>query len=132
MLFWEKPSENCDFFHIRYKPNNGHSAWKLIQTKGPENYVVIKGLMADSVYIFQARGVFQDEEGPYGPLSDDIKTKKSVATTLLHSCQRLSDEIPLKYLLPVKEKKSARNNVARTRQLVLGNFGLFCSGHCEN
>ena len=39
--------------------------------------------MANTEYSFQIRGVFGDQEGQYGPINDDIRTKQSLATTLL-------------------------------------------------
>ncbi|XP_078317759.1 uncharacterized protein LOC144620557 [Crassostrea virginica] len=76
--------------------------------------------MAHTKYIFQVRGVFGDQEGPYGPHSDAIETQKSAGTTLLELCQRLDHNSPSKYMLPIKENKGARSKQARTRQLYLG------------
>lgn len=77
--------------------------------------------MANTEYSFQIRGVFGDQEGQYGPINDDIRTKQSLATTLLDFTVLLDDSTsPSKYQLPVEENKNARNENARTRQLILG------------
>lgn len=83
--------------------------------------MTITGLMAYTKYVFQVRGIFGDQEGPYGPVSEDIETTKSLATTLLDFSVLQSKTIcPPVYLLPVQENANARNTTARTRMLTLG------------
>lgn len=77
--------------------------------------------MAHTKYIFQVRGIFGEQEGPYGPANEDIETKMSLATTFLDfSILENNTDCPPKYLLPVQENENARNTSARTRQLTLG------------
>ena len=94
---------------------------KILETKAEENYSTITGLISNTEYTFQIRGVFGDQEGPYGPINDKIKTKKSLGSTMLDFCVLLDDsKKPLKYNLPAVENKSARNENARSRQFILG------------
>lgn len=76
--------------------------------------------MADTVYVFQVRGKFDDSEGPYGPISDDIITPKSPSAGMLKSCSCISTKSPKVYRIPLKENRKARNDTARTKQLILG------------
>lgn len=94
---------------------------KIYETKTEENYATIKGLLENTEYTFQIRGVFGDQEGPYGPVNDKIKTKKSLGTTMLDRCILQDDsQKPYKYKLPTVENKDARNENARSRQFILG------------
>lgn len=126
LLFWEKPQEKVDNYQVRFKLNNVDSKWKFADTSIEENFATIQGLMAYSEYVFQVRTVYEEQEGPYGPISDVIKTHKSSATTFMEFCVCLDSSNPPKYLLPTEENLSARNKTARTRQLVLGNIYIFC------
>lgn len=120
-LIWEKSLESVNHYQVRYKTKNENAKWKSIETDSDENHITVSGLMANTEYIFQVRGIFGDQEGPFGLVNEKIKTKKSLATTLLGNSQLQSDDIcPFKYLLPVTENKNARNKIARTRQLILG------------
>lgn len=122
--------EKPDHYQVRFKNKKENSKWKSIETDSDENTITISELMADTVYIFQVRGIYGDEEGPFSPITEEIKTQKSLATSLLGICILNNDTncTPI-YLLPVKENPLARNNSARTRQLVLGNFFLSCLQH---
>lgn len=80
--------------------------------------------MAKTEYMFQVRGVFEDVEGPYSPVSDIIETRESLATHILGFCKMLKDARPSKYLLPAEENIKARNENARTRQLIFGTILL--------
>lgn len=76
--------------------------------------------MATTEYMFQVRGMFEDVEGPYSPVSDKIKTKESLATQILGFCELLKNGNPSKYLLPAEENMKARNENAMTKQLIFG------------
>ncbi|XP_078322456.1 uncharacterized protein LOC111105028 isoform X2 [Crassostrea virginica] len=121
-LIWKRPHEETDQFQIRFKVEDEKSKWKFSESNVAGNFTTVTGLMADTEYVFQVRGLFEDQEGPYGPVSDSIKTKKSLATTLLNFCRKLenSKTVPLRYQLPIEENMNARNESARTRQLILG------------
>lgn len=80
--------------------------------------------MAKTEYTFQVRGVIEDVEGPYGPVSDSIETRESLATTLLGFCECLKNGHPSKYRFPAEEHIKARNEIARTKQLVFGTILL--------
>lgn len=124
-LLWQKPVKQAEQFQVRFKTEKVNAKWKFVETYVEENFIVVKGLMAHTKYIFQVRGVFGDQEGPYGPHSDAIETQKSAGTTLLELCQRLDHNSPSKYMLPIKENKGARSKQARTRQLYLGRIDNF-------
>lgn len=76
--------------------------------------------MTTTEYMFQVRGVFGDVEGPYSPVSDNIATKESWATQILGFCKLLQQGSPSKYLLPAEENMKARNENARTKELIFG------------
>ena len=120
-LMWERAPEQHESFQIRYKPENEDSRWKFYENFVEQNSVVINGLIADTGYRFQVRGIYKDQEEPYGPISDVIKTRKSLATKMLGNCgPSIPKTAPPKYNLPVQENKMSRNTDARTRQLTLG------------
>lgn len=120
VLFWEKSEEKVDYYQIRFKSKGGQEKWKFAVTDVDQNQLTINGLMADTTYIFQVRGVFNDQEGRYGPANDAVKTNKSLATYMLNFSVRLTDMNPPKYQLFAKELKQSRNYVAKTRTVILG------------
>lgn len=126
-MIWKRPHEETDQFQIRFKVKDENSKWKFSESNVAGNFTTITGLMADTEYVFQVCGLFKDQEGPYGPVSDSIKTKKSLATTLLEFCgePKNSNTVPLIYQLPFEENINARNESARTRQLFLGIIYIF-------
>lgn len=82
--------------------------------------------MSNTTYVFQVRGIFQDQEGGYGCENDDIQTTESLATHLKNYSIKVADGNPPTYQLLTKEIKYSRNDVAKTKQVVLGKF--FCIG----
>lgn len=119
-ICWEKPDEKFDCFQVRYKQKDGESKWKSVETDDDSNFITIKEIMADTVYVFQVRGKFDDSEGPYGPISDYITTAESPSAGMLKGCSCISTELPKIYRIPLKENKNARNYSARTKQLLMG------------
>lgn len=84
--------------------------------------------MPNTKYVFQVQLVYQDQEGQYGP-SNDVLTAESASTSLLDSLKQVSNAIPQKYQLFVKELENSRNIDARTKQVILGKFFFqFCIG----
>lgn len=71
------------------------------------------------MYIFQVRGVFEDQEGEYGPENDEMHTE-SLDAYLSKNSTRITESSPSKYQLFVQEMKDARNVTAKTRKLNLG------------
>lgn len=124
-LFWEKSAENVDHYQIRYKCLDESAKWKFFETDSNQNSVTLSGLMANKEYIFQVRGIFGDLEGPYGPESKSIRTKKSLATDLLHLSKRSTNSNPQKFIPPTEEISTARNPSAKTRQLIIGILFFF-------
>lgn len=83
--------------------------------------------MANTKYVFQVRGVYQDQEGKYGLVSDDVSTTESLATYLLEFSKEVCKGNPSKYQLLVEELKHSRNTEAKTKQVILGRFVFeFC------
>ncbi|XP_056014684.1 uncharacterized protein LOC125674781 isoform X2 [Ostrea edulis] len=123
-IFWTKSEEMVDYYQIRYKSKGGEEKWKFAETDNNHNQITISGLMADKMYVFQVRGVFEDQEGSYGPANDAVKTTESLATYLLKFSIRIDDKNPPKYQLLAQEHKSCRNPTAKTRKLILGNPNL--------
>lgn len=111
-----------DYYQIRYKTRNGQEKWKSAETGDDQNKITITGLMANTKYIFQVRRVFQDQEGKYGPASDDVCTTESLATYLLEFAEHVANVNPKKYQLLVEELKDSRNPDAKTKQVILGEF----------
>lgn len=119
-LFWTKSEEKVDYYQIRYKSKGGQEKWKFAETDADQNHIIITGLMADTVYVFQVRGVFQDQEGGYGPVNDTVKTAESLATFLLKFSIIIDNGNPPKYQLLTQELKQSRNRIAKSRKLILG------------
>nr|XP_022290966.1 uncharacterized protein LOC111102491 isoform X2 [Crassostrea virginica] len=127
-LIWEKPQEKLDIYQVRFNLRNRETKWKFAYVDIEDNYATIRGLVANSEYIFQVRAVYEEQEGPYGPVSDVIKTHESSATMFLKFCVRQDNSTPARYLLPIVENVSARNKETRTRQMILGTQ---VKGYCK-
>lgn len=93
-------------------------------TDSKQNEVAISGLMANTTYVFQVRAVFEDQEGRYGPQSDEVNTSESLATKLLEFSIRVKEGIPPIYRLLAQEPQRSRNPTAKTRKLELGKLFL--------
>lgn len=119
-LFWTKSEGKVDYYQIRYKSKGGREKWKFAETDADHNKITIAGLMADTVYVFQVRGVFQDQKGEYGPANDYVKTAESLATLLLKFSTLVNNGNPPKYAVLTEEHKQSRNPIAKTRKLILG------------
>lgn len=119
-MIWKKSEQNVTYYQVRYKCSNKEEKWKLTETDTSQNVLFITGLMPTTDYMFQVRGMFEDVEGPYSPVSDTITTKESLATQISGSCVLLEKGNPSKYLLPAKENMKARNENAMTKQLIFG------------
>lgn len=124
-MIWEKPAENVDHYQIRYKCLDKSAKWKFTETDSNQNSVTLSGLMANKKYKFQVRGIFGDIEGPYGPESDSLWTRKSLATDLLDFSVSSTNSNPMKYIPPTEENLKARNPSAKTRQLIIGIVFVF-------
>lgn len=121
-MCWSQSGVNVDYYQIRYKSRNGQEKWKIVETEDDQNQITITGLMANTKYVFQVRGVFQDQEGRYGCENDEIQTTESLATHLKKSSIQVADGNPPTYQLSTEEIKYSRNDLAKTKQVVLGKF----------
>lgn len=87
--------------------------------------MIITGLMANTEYVFQIRGVFEDQEGIYGPANYDIQTPQSLASQLLEFSECIRRGDPSIFKLNAEEIKEARNEFAKIKKLCLGGkFGF--------
>lgn len=119
-MFWTKSEGKVDYYQIRYKSKGGQEKWKFAETDADQNQITIAGLMANTVYVFQVRGVCQDQEGGYGPANEYVKTTESLATLLVNFSAPVDSGYPQKYKLLTEEHKQSRNFFAKTRKLILG------------
>lgn len=126
-MTWGTSKKDVDYYQIRYKCLDGDAKWILFYSDSNQNFITLSGLLADKQYKFQVRGIFGDNEGPYGPASEIVWTKKSLAAVLVESStkqliedNKTTDSIPVQYIPPTKENCKARNPTAKTRQLIIG------------
>lgn len=120
VLFWTKSEDQVDYYQIRFKSKGGQEKWTIAETDADQNQTTISKLMANTVYVFQIRGVYQDQEGSYGPANDDVKTAESLATYLLRSSINVASGNPPKYQLMAQELKPSMNSSVKTRKFILG------------
>lgn len=113
--------------NVRYKCLNDES-WKIVRTDSNQNRQTIHGLMGNTNYTFQVRGLDGDFEGPYGSASDNILTKESKKERILRHSQLLCEASPSKFHIPMEENRSARNENARIRQMIIGQSNEFLNG----
>ena len=92
----------------------------MVHTESDTNEFAIDGLMADTEYQFQLRGIYGDEEGAYSPLSEPIKTKKSLGTKMIEFAEKKQDGTPSIHKLITTENAQARNEAKRTKKVFLG------------
>lgn len=76
--------------------------------------------MAATSYVFQVRAVFKDQEGKYGPHSNEVITSESSATKLRKTSKLVKEENPSIYRLKGTELKHSRNPLAKTRKFEFG------------
>lgn len=93
-------------------------------TDGKQNNITISGLMANTNYVFQVRAVFEDQEGGYGPQSDDVSTLTSLGIEWLDFSLLVKKGNPFIYRPLTQESKFSRNPTAKTRKLELGKLFL--------
>lgn len=73
---WSKCQGQVDFYKVRYKTDKSDKEeWNYAKTNADESQITITGLMPNTMYIFQVRGVFEDQEGEYGPENDEMQTE---------------------------------------------------------
>lgn len=125
VLCWTTSEDQVYYYQIRFKSKSGQEKWTIAETDADQNQTTIFKLMANTVYVFQVRGVYQDHEGSYGPANDDVKTAESLATYLLRSSINVASGNPPKYQLMAQELRSSRNTSAKKRKLILGKTTFF-------
>jgi hypothetical protein len=105
---------------MRYKCKSRKDSWKIIQTEGDTDGLIVDCLVANTTYVFQVRGVKGGIEGSYSPANEDIRTQESLASQLLRLSIQLTHGNPSKFQLPFNENKKARNEQMKIRQMCLG------------
>jgi hypothetical protein len=109
---------------LRYKEDKKKQKWKLHPELMTSSTVTLSTLRSDTQYIFQVRMVNDEIEGPYSETSDPVQTIQSAAQQLLnftYDVSRPDVEMPLKKI-PLQENKGTRNELAKTRKLVIGKY----------
>ncbi|XP_060589819.1 uncharacterized protein LOC132745006 isoform X3 [Ruditapes philippinarum] len=124
LLAWEPPKELYENFNyqLRYKEVKEKQKWKLHPELMASSTVTLSTLRSDTQYIFQVRMVNDEIEGPYSETSDPVQTIQSAAQQLLeftYDVSRPDVEMPLKKI-PLQENVGTRNELAKTRKLVIG------------
>lgn len=121
-LNWSKCDGDVDFYEIRYrKKNDDEKNWKAAKTNSDQSQITITGLMADTTYVFQVRGVFEDHKGEYSS-ENDVQTFKSLATYLKDFSTEVTNGNPSIRQLLTKELENTRNKKEKTKKLILGKF----------
>lgn len=130
-LFWDK-SDKVDYYQIRFKTKDGKEKWKIVETDNDQSEITITGLVANTKYVFQVRGVYQDQKGKYGLMSDDVLSTESIATYLQKISTKVAEGNPSEYQLFVKELKGSRNTNAKTKQVILGKLPFYLFSFFKN
>lgn len=117
-LSWTESGHELDYYQIRYKSKNEKDIWKYLTTD--RNKITITGLMAATSYVFQVRAVFKDQEGKYGPQSNEVITSESSATKLRKTSKLVKEGNPSIYRLKGTKLKHSRNPLAKTRKFEFG------------
>lgn len=128
-LCWSKCKRKVDYYQIRYKQKNRGDKWKFAETDGEQSEIIITGLMANTEYVFQIRGVYEDQEGSYGPANYNIQTPQSLAIHLLEFSECVRSGNPSIFKLNAEEIKEARNESAKIKKLCLGGKSLVLFKH---
>lgn len=118
-LNWSKCDGDVSYYEIRYRRKDDQEQWLFTRTDGKESQISITGLMADTTYEFQVRGVFEDQKGEYST-SNYVQTIKSLATYLKDLSSKITSGNPEKRQLKAHELENTRNVKAKTKKLILG------------
>lgn len=123
-LDWSKCDGDVDFYEICYRKKTDKTNWKTAKTVGDQSKITITGLMADTTYVFQVRGVFKDYKGEYSTESSDVQTFKSLTTRLALLSMEVTPGNPSIRQLLAKELLNSRNDKAKTKKVILGKLLL--------
>lgn len=119
-LFWKKSATKAQHYQIRYKRKEEQENWTIVQTDQEENVILITELMSDTGYIFQVRGVYENQQGCFGPENNALRTSKSLGSNLLKYSIKGPKGSPQRYQLVADEQRKSRNEDARTKKVILG------------
>ncbi|XP_060602656.1 uncharacterized protein LOC132755758 isoform X2 [Ruditapes philippinarum] len=125
-IAWKSPSKfgKEDYYQIYYTTDmeDRKRKWKKFQVEPNYHSATLSELKTNTTYIFRVKAVYDDEEGPYSPESDRITTSKSLALRLLNKAIKIEDgkQPPYKYILPMTEIISARNEENKTKKYEIG------------
>ncbi|XP_053390500.1 uncharacterized protein LOC128553386 [Mercenaria mercenaria] len=80
-LTWERPSRFSDgnYYQIMYKEIDLNKNWKNFPEKICTESAVVDGLRSNTAFVFRARAVYEDGDGPSSVDSDRIVTLESLA-----------------------------------------------------
>lgn len=124
-ITWQPPSNfgTDDYYQVYYTTDleSKRRKWRKYQAEPNYHFVTLTELKTDTTYIFRVKAVYGDDEGPYSQESDRIKTPKSLALRLLYNATKIDDKhSPEKYMLPMTEIASARNEINKTKKYEIG------------
>lgn len=119
-LNWSKCDGDVDFYEIRYRKKTEEKNWKTTKTDGHRNQITLTGLISETTYVFQVRGVFKDNKGEYGSENHDVQTLKSLAKYLVDYSREVTPGNPALRQLLAKELENTRNEKAKTKKVILG------------
>jgi hypothetical protein len=89
----------------------------------------LTNLKSDTSFCFRVRAVFDDEEGPYSPSSDIVKTVESPAVRLKEFSSIVQEGTPERRALPITQVENSRNDDAMTQKFELGMSFKFVPFH---
>ncbi|KAK3088210.1 hypothetical protein FSP39_016189 [Pinctada imbricata] len=120
VLAWPRPTcdDSIQHYEIRYRKCHD-VRWQKISTNDMTECILLQSLAPNVSYETQVRPVFVDREGPYGPKSDPIKTKKSLAQNLRDDRSKtvkICDGTPSLYRVQLHEKEGSVNTIDKTRK----------------
>lgn len=124
-LKWDnnRDLEDEEFYQIAMKQHPG-GIWKVFETPKPCIFrsANINGLKAKTSYVFKVRVAKANlgGEGAFSLDSDVITTGESPAFRIMKKSEKIENNIPAIYRLPIQEVPQARNPISQTRKFILG------------
>ena len=128
-ICWRPPAyleEEEYSYEVRYKEVNGKK-WQRLETKSQDPKAVVTNLRAGTGYVFKVRVVYDDDEGPYGPESEEIRTIQSPALSIRQRSEALlgregNMQTPQRFALSLTEIDAARSDEGKIRGFCIGDF----------
>ncbi|XP_060590329.1 uncharacterized protein LOC132745432 [Ruditapes philippinarum] len=129
---WKEPDDpkQTYTYQLSYKMTDvPNSKWKIHTTEINQNMMKLTNLKSNTSFCFRVRAVFDDEEGPYSPSSDIVKTVESPAVRLKEFSAIVQKGTPERRSLPITQVENSRNNDAMTQKFELGTMNRNFEGN---